>query len=178
MFKFSSFPKIDQALKIWFYQQRELNRPVTLDYLRTMSKEFYEGFFPDPTNRPTFLGSVGYVQKFLARNSIKLRNMHGENESCDLAAAEAYKIEFPRIIAGYSVDQIYNADETGLIYFSLPTKTYTTPDENKIKGWKKSKDRVTLMLCSNASEKHKLPMVFIHKYENPHCSKELQKRIY
>ena len=86
------------------------------------------------------------------------------HESCDFAAAEANKKEFPRIIAGYSPDQIYNADQTGLIYFSLSTKTFTTPDENKIKGWKKSKDRVTLMSYSNASGKHKLPMVFIHKY--------------
>ena len=104
-----------------------------------MSKEFHDDFFPDPANRPIFLGSVGYVQKFLARNSIKLRNMHGENESCDFAAAEAYKKEFPKIVAGYSTDQIYNADETGLIYFSLPTKTYETPEEDKIKGWKKAK---------------------------------------
>ena len=29
----------------------------------------------------------------------------------------------------------------------MPTKTYTTPNQNKIKGWKKSKDRVTLMPC-------------------------------
>ena len=47
VFKFSAFPKVDQALKIWFYQQRELNRPVTLEYLRSMSKEFHEDFFPD-----------------------------------------------------------------------------------------------------------------------------------
>ena len=113
VFKFSSFPKVDQALKIWFYQQRELNRPITLDYLRSISVEFHENFFPDPTKRPIFLGSVGYIQKFLARNSIKLRNMHGENESCDFVAAEAYKKEFPKIVAGYSMDQIYNADETG-----------------------------------------------------------------
>ena len=40
-------------------------------------------------------------------------NMHMENESCDFVAAEAYKKEFPKIVAGYSMDQIYNADETG-----------------------------------------------------------------
>ena len=58
----------------------------------------------------------------------------------------------------------------------MATKTYTTTDENKIKGWKKSKDLVTLILCSNASGKYKLPMVFIHKYENPHCFKGIAKK--
>ena len=27
VFKFSSFPKVDQDLKIWFYQKGELKRP-------------------------------------------------------------------------------------------------------------------------------------------------------
>ena len=102
--------------------------------------------------------------------------MHGENESCDFVAAEAYKKEFPKIVAGHSMNQIYNADETGLVYFSLPTTTYVTPEEDKIKCWKKSKDRVTLMPCANASGRHKLPLVFIHKYQNPHCFKGIAKK--
>ena len=65
--------------------------------------------------------------------------MHGENESWDFAAAEAYRKEFLKIFAGYSTDQIYNGDKTGLIYFMLPTKTYVTPEKDKIKGWKKAK---------------------------------------
>ena len=41
--------------------------------------------------------------------------MNGENESCDTQGADRYKIDFPRIIAGYSEEQIYNCDESGLI---------------------------------------------------------------
>ena len=132
--KFSSFPNIDKTLKIWFYQQRELNRPVNLMKLSLKSIEFYEKLYPDPKNRKKFDGSIGYVQKFLQRNSIKLRHMHGENESCDNQAAEKYKKEFPSLTLGYTNEQIYNCDESGLIYFSLPSKTYVTPNEDKVKG--------------------------------------------
>ena len=56
-----------------------------------------------------------------------------------------YKKEFPAIIAGYTEDQIYNCDESGLIYFSLSTRTYVTAEEDKIKGRKHAKDRITFM---------------------------------
>ena len=124
--KFSDFPNVDAALKVWFYQQDELNFAVSLIELKTIAMQFYERFFPDTKTRKKFEASEGYVQKFLKRNSIKLRNMHGENESCDIQGADRYKQEFPQIIASYSEEQIYNCDESGHIYFSLPTSTSVT----------------------------------------------------
>ena len=101
--------------------------------------------------------------------------MHGENESCDAQGAERYKKEFPQMINGYSEEQIYNCDESGLIYFSLPTSTYATPEEEKVKGWKQAKDRITFMPCYNATGNHKLPLVVVHKYKNPRCFKVIKK---
>ena len=173
--KFSDLPNVDTALKVWFYQQRELNFAVSLIELKTIAMQFNERFFPDPNTRKKFEASVGYVQKFLKRNSIKLRNMHGENESCDIQSADRYKQNFPQIIASYSEEKIYNCDESGLIYFSLPTSTYVTPEEERVKGWKKAKDRITFMPCYNAIGSHKLPLVFVHKYENPRCFKGIKK---
>ena len=76
-FKFSSFLNIDKTLKLWFYQQRELNMPVNLMKLSLKSIGFYETLYLDPENRKKFGGSIGYVQKYLQRNSIKLKHMHG-----------------------------------------------------------------------------------------------------
>ncbi len=48
--------------------------------------------------------------------------------------------------------------------------------EKEAKGFKKPKDRVTLMACANASGSIKLPLVFIHKSTNPRCFKNLDKK--
>ena len=40
---------------------------------------------------------------------------------------------------------------------------------------KKQKDMVTLMACSNATGKHKLPLVCIGKSRNPRCFKNINK---
>jgi len=79
------------------------------------------------------------------------------------------------MIDGYSIEQIYNADECGLIYFSLPTSSYATPEKTCLYGWKEKKNRSTLLTCSNASGGHKLPLVFVHKYRNPRCFKGVKK---
>ena len=50
----------------------------------------------------------------------------------------------------YSLDQIFNCDETGLNFGLLPAKTLARSFEKSADGRKKSKDRVTLNLCSNA----------------------------
>ena len=75
-----------------------------------------------------------------------------------------------------SRDQIYNCDETGLCWCSIPATTLAGPEENKVEGSKLDKDRVTLMACANASGMHKLQLVFIYKYENPRALKHVNKK--
>lgn len=64
-------------------------------------------------------------------------------------------------------------DESGLYWRLLPRRTYILGDENRrmLRGSKnmQSKDRVTVMLCVNASGTHKLPPTFVGKAENPRC---------
>ena len=45
-----------------------------------------------------------------------------------------------------------------------------------IVGTKKPKDRVTIMLACNATGSHKLPAVFIHKFKNQKCIRNIDKK--
>ena len=56
------------------------------------------------------------------------------------------------------MDQIFNCDETGLDFRLLPDKTHTATIETSADGRKKSKERVTINACSNASGTIKLPL--------------------
>ena len=66
---------------------------------------------------------------------------------------------------------VYNADQTGLFYTKLPNRLYV-PIENRkdYKGAKqmKSKDRITLMICTSADGKN-VPLAVVGKSKKPHC---------
>ena len=70
---------------------------------------------------------------------------------------------------------MFNCDETGLNWCQLPEKTLVSGQEKEAKGFKKSKDKVTLMACANASGSIAMPIMFIHKSANPRCFKNLKK---
>ncbi len=69
---------------------------------------------------------------------------HVFSEEC-----EDWKSKLPDHLLGYSLKDIYNLDETGLFYRSLPDKSLTIRGKD-CTGGKKSKDRLTCALIVNA----------------------------
>lgn len=76
-----------------------------------------------------------------------------------------------------SLNQIFNCDETGLNFRLLPDSTLAAGFEKSAAGRKKSKDRVTLNLCSNASGTIKLPVHLIGKAKRPRCFKDVNMKL-
>ena len=70
-----------------------------------------------------------------------------------------------------SLNQIFNCDETGLNFRLLPQSTLASSFEKSAAGRKKSKERVTLNVCSNATGTIKLPIHLIGKAKKPRCFK-------
>ena len=60
---------------------------------------------------------------------------------------------------GLTTEQIYNANETGLLWKCLPDRTLVSCREKSALGFKKSKDRLTVLGCTNATGTHKLKPV-------------------
>jgi hypothetical protein len=65
-----------------------------------------------------------------------------------LAADGWIKREWPKIIAEYSPEDTYNADEMGLYFRAMPEHTYLFKNESA-KGFKSSKERVAVLFCAN-----------------------------
>ncbi len=76
------------------------------------------------------------------------------------------------IIAQYNPENVYNMDETGLLFRLLPRYSILMPNEDisSIRGKKKAKDRVSLIVCVNTS--NKIPCVMIGKLKEPACIKD------
>ncbi|GFS50621.1 tigger transposable element-derived protein 1 [Trichonephila clavipes] len=94
-------------------------------------------------------------------------------DSSDEGAAKIFPKKLAKIIedGNYSAVQVFNADETGLYWKKLPNRTYIAKDEKTASGFKASKDRVTLLLCSNASGDRMSKSLLINKSRRPRALK-------
>lgn len=108
--------------------------------------------------------SSGWLDGFKSRYSFRRFRQHGEacaalQVDCteDLQALQV-------IINEYESNDIYNADETGLFWRSLPNTTLATQPQS---GGKSSKSRITVLPCSNASGSHRLDLWLIGSAANP-----------
>ncbi|GFV35447.1 tigger transposable element-derived protein 1 [Trichonephila clavipes] len=100
-----------------------------------------------------FSATKGWLTGFSKRNALHNIKIIGESATADEGAEKIYTEELAKSIedGDYSADQVFNVDETGLHWKKLPNRTYIAKDEKTASGHKASKDRVTLLLCSNAS---------------------------
>lgn len=166
------FDNMDNALYVWFRQQREKGVPVTGPILLEKASEFHNLLYPE--NPRPFNSSTGYQWRFCNRFGIKSLAISGEKLSADLVSADEFVNSFSDITTGYCLDQIFNCDETGLYYKMLPGRTLATV-HNEPSGAKKAKERVTINACSNVTGTIKLPLLFIGKAKNPRCFKGIDK---
>ncbi|KAL4104623.1 hypothetical protein QTP88_019917 [Uroleucon formosanum] len=99
--------------------------------------------------------------------------VQGESLSGDLTAATLFNDEFNSFLSklNLSPDQVYNADESGLFWKMLPSKTLAAQSEKSAPGHKSSKERLTIMTCSNATGSHKIKLTVIGKAKTPRSFK-------
>ncbi|KFD67152.1 hypothetical protein M514_20588 [Trichuris suis] len=109
---------------------------------------------------------TGWLRRFKERHGLKLRAVCGEKLSADNEAAAAFVDEFTKLVSDeqLSPEQVYNADETALFWKSTPRRTLTTADAESPAGHKASKERVTVLCCSNAAGTHWCTLLVIGKH--------------
>jgi DNA-binding Lrp family transcriptional regulator len=162
------FCDLEDVLLKWFKQARSSNVP--LDGVLVREKASY---LADKMGISDFKASNGWVEGFKKRHGIVYRCIRGEAASVDTNVLETWKdVTLPSIIKNYSPDDVFNADETGLFFNLLPDKSLVFRGE-KCHGAKRSKERLTVLLCCNESGTEKLTPLVIGKYKHPRCFKHV-----
>ncbi|GFQ75808.1 tigger transposable element-derived protein 1 [Trichonephila clavata] len=125
----------------------------------------------------SFVASKGWLEKLKKRYTLHNIKFQGEQASADAGAAENYKLELARIIneGGYSPDQIFNANETALYWKKLPSRTFISKNQRRAQGFKPSKVRITLHVCSNLSESLMITPMIINHSSAPRVMKNINK---
>ncbi|CAG8786027.1 9771_t:CDS:2 [Racocetra persica] len=165
------FHIIDEAVYKLFLEFRSQNVPVSQDILKTKALSIYERLKDGGVEFPsTFNASNGWVFGFQQRFGISSKTISGESESADKAAVESGRRRFQELLKDYHPDNILNADETGLYFRLGPDKTLASKSD-AAKGFKKDKQRLTVLFCCNASGTRKFKPFVIGKSARPLCMK-------
>ena len=164
---------IDDAVYIWFQDVRSKNIPISGPLLREKAVEYSRALGHDD-----FQASVGWLNRFRDRYGIRAKVLCGESGDAPTAQANEWKeAGIKDIISEYDVDDVYNADETALFYQLLPEGSLTVSGD-ACEGGKKSKQRLTALLCCHASGSDQRKLLMIGKSVRPHCLKNVKSSPY
>ncbi len=118
-----------------------------------------------------FEPSHGWLERLKSRHNIKFIKVSGERAAADQAGAENWiNNVLPGVIEGYDLNDVFNADETGLFYKAAPLGTLAVAGSHPT-GGKTPKDRVTVLLLCNSTGTEKKAYA-IGKFKNPCCFKK------
>nr|KAG5707155.1 hypothetical protein BaRGS_017839 [Batillaria attramentaria] len=115
----------------------------------------------------------GLNERCAERNNLTFGKQCGESGGVDTNTMDKWIDRLPEICEGYAERDTFNVDETGYFYKDTTDKTYFRKGQ-KCAGGKKSKERLTVMLCSNMTgDERERPMV-IHRSAKPRCFKNIK----
>lgn len=161
----AAFPDVDKAVFAWFCEQRANRVPLSGKILQQKALDFACILGHDQ-----FRASVGWLGRFKARHDIVAKAISGEAASVDPVTTSSWLLTNKEVLDQYEPCDVYNADETGLFFQMLPSKTLDLKGQ-KCHGGKHSKQRVTILLCCNMDGTDKRPLLVIGRSEKPRCFK-------
>uniref|UniRef100_UPI00358F4578 tigger transposable element-derived protein 1-like n=1 Tax=Myxine glutinosa TaxID=7769 RepID=UPI00358F4578 len=153
--------RMEKALSIWIKDIVQKSMPLSRPLIRKKTKRIYE-----------YMSGVGGASTRDAPNN------DGERASADHEAAKAFPAQIARLIEekGYRPEQAFNADNTGLFWKKMPTRTFISKHEETASEFKAAKDPVSLLLCANAKGDLMMKSMMLYRSLNPRALKGKNKQ--
>lgn len=172
--------KMEHMLGVWIEDMNKKDAPMSQDIICAKAISLYgnlkqqEG---ESSSAPSFVASNGWFEKLKRRLNLHNIRITGEAASADTAAAS----EFPTQLYNYILREkipaslVFNADETGLYWKKMPSRTFISKEERQASGFKAAKDRLTLLLGGNATGDFKLKPLLVYQSETPRAMRGTDK---
>ncbi|GLV32614.1 hypothetical protein CBL_00677 [Carabus blaptoides fortunei] len=175
--------EMERLLTIWIDDQTQRCVPVSSPMIQDKAKSLYEDLKPrfmDVTftsDDEGFKASLGWLDRYKRRASMENIVIKTEVQNTVLEEIMSYKSELAEIIeeGGYSPQQVFNVNETGLFWKRMPEKSFIFNQEEGLCGIKSSKLRLTILLGGNAAGDFKLKPMLVYHSENPSALKGYSK---
>jgi hypothetical protein len=174
----AKYPDVDRETYEWFVKVRHPQGrckplPVTSAALKMRALQISVRL-----GISNFQASNGWFSRWRNRFSVgKSVRLHGEASDVDINAAEKPMNELRDKLREFSPENIFNMDETGLFFRTLPNRSYVLQDVDSrqfCRGSKTltAKDRVTLVLCVNSTGTCKIDPLMIGSAKSPRCFRD------
>ncbi|GLV40948.1 hypothetical protein CBL_08522 [Carabus blaptoides fortunei] len=170
---------MEKALSLWIDDCCQKKIPLDGSIIKQKTLKIYKHLKENGESSVSsdFVASKGWFEKFKKRFAIHSIKVQGESASADHEAARTYAEKIKKNIEehGYTPNQVFNAEETDLWWKKMPNITFISKQEKCAPGFKASKDRITLLLCSNASGDFITKPFLVQKLLNPRALKGVNK---
>lgn len=153
-------PRLEHALFTWVCNQYSLRRmisgPMIIEKARRLQEQRNAELPDEPKLTLNF--SAGWLVNFKRRWNLRSFKTHGEGGDADMNAVEQALPDLMSKIRQFDPQNVFNADECGLFYKLAPDRTVSL---QRPLGRKKSKDRITVLVCANSDGTEKYELMFI-----------------
>nr|XP_057913058.1 tigger transposable element-derived protein 1-like [Doryrhamphus excisus] len=168
--------EVEKILLEWVTERQSRGEKVSEPIICEKARQLYSDLIRDSPgdSADDFKASRGWFEKFKKRSGIRYVVRKRENVRADIQGAKKFSEEFQRFAEGegFLPQQVFNCDETGLFWKKMPKRTYITREEKSLPGHKPMKDRLTLLLCANASGDCKVKPLLVYHSETPRAFKK------
>uniref|UniRef100_A0A1B6M632 HTH CENPB-type domain-containing protein n=1 Tax=Graphocephala atropunctata TaxID=36148 RepID=A0A1B6M632_9HEMI len=172
MMKKGTLDKVNEALYLWFTKCRAKGVPMSGPILQEKAIQFNK----EMDNDSEFKASEGWLEKWKKRYGVRKLEITGEKLSANPEDVKKFKSFLHELLEKKQItgDQLFNCDESGLNFKMLPSSTLASKHEDSAPGYKKKKERVTILACSNVTGTLKLPLCVIGKSQKPRAFKNFK----
>ncbi|UYV72368.1 hypothetical protein LAZ67_9002823 [Cordylochernes scorpioides] len=167
----ASHQDVEDELLKWFKKSRQNNIPVSGALVKEKAKEISVSLGVE-----NFKCSDGWLWRFQRRNTIASLVVSGEINKVSEETVTDWLTKFEEIKNEYKDEDIFNIDETGVFYNLFPDRSLDFKG-TKCHGTSKSKERLTVVLCCNATGSEISKLWIIGKYKNPRCLNKINRLI-
>ena len=164
-----TYDDVNTRLKEWYDRLRQSNVPVSGPLLQEEALEIAKAL-----NIGDFHASNGWLEKWKKRYNIMHMNVAGEEGDVDKEVVNSWEERGRELVNDYKPEDVWNFDETGLMWRALPEKSLNEK-RKRCRGGKNSKYRNTWAFFANAAGGKEDPIV-IGKSAKPRCFKRLKNR--
>ena len=159
---------LEDALWLWVSSVLDRGLDLTGDIIKQKAL-----FYAERMGFVDFKGSDGWLTGFKRRCKLVQVVKHGEAASApNQELVDEERLSIQEELTRWKLDDIFNADETGLFWAMEPSRTLS---DRKLSGHKANKSRVTVLLITNVNGSEKLRPVVIHKYQTPRPLRNINK---
>ncbi|KAK3888717.1 hypothetical protein Pcinc_007250 [Petrolisthes cinctipes] len=164
---------VEEALYEWYKQALQVHLTITGPILCQKAKDFALKL-----GYKEFKATHGWLDRFKHRRNITLGRGKPNKEKDNPDDSETSKGDFtgqvlPSVLMEFESNDVFHADEIGLLYRILPNKA-SIHKGDRCAGGSKSKHRVTVLMCTNMTGTEKFPLLVIGKHGKPKCFKNVK----